>query len=122
MMGRSAQALRARARRMLPEDDPRVPKGAAAFGWLRAQLQHGYDWRGALGQRHPAPNAGDPWTWAENTRLIENIRAGLTWIQIAAEHGRTLAAVEAQAVHPGRSGRNHASPLEGHRLIFALKF
>ena len=98
-MGRSAKALRARARRMLPEDDPRVPKGAAAFGWLRAQLQHGYNWRGALGQLHPTPNAGDPWTWAENTRLIENIRAGLTWTQIAAEHGRTLAAVEAQAAH-----------------------
>ena len=98
-MGRSGGAVRARARRMLPEDDSRVPAGPAALEWLRAQLRDGYDWRAALGLLHPTPNAGDPWTWEENTRLIEHIRSGLTWAQIAVEHGRTRAAVEAQAEH-----------------------
>jgi len=96
-LDRSVKAVRNRARRMLPENDDSVPQGSAFIGWLRVRIQHGYDWQDALRQVHPTPNAGNPWDWQECEQLVGEVRAGLTWKQIAQEHGRTVGAIEAQA-------------------------
>jgi hypothetical protein len=99
---RSVKAVEARARRMLPHDPhvPQVPKGSACIAWLRPRLAKGYDWRRAL-YGAPLPDltrAGEPWDVPEYNRLVDELRSGLPWEDVARAHGRSQGAVQGQAL------------------------
>ncbi len=57
-----------------------------------------------LSQAHRAdgpPNAGKPWTKAEQDRLREEFGAGMKVSAIAREHGRSRGSIEAKLAHLG---------------------
>ena len=48
-----------------------------------------------------APNAGKPWSQAEQDKLVDEFRSGMKISAMAKEHGRSQGAIEAKLAHLG---------------------
>ena len=48
-----------------------------------------------------APNAGKPWSQAEQDKLVDEFHSGMKSSEIAKEHGRSRGSIEAKLAHLG---------------------
>lgn len=48
-----------------------------------------------------APNAGKPWSQAEQDKLVDEFHSGMKLSEIAKEHGRSRGSIEAKLAHLG---------------------
>ena len=48
------------------------------------------------------PNAGAPWSFEEETELIQGFEQGLSLAELAKKHGRTIGAIRARLIKVGK--------------------